>query len=158
VTNGQLSPGDVGGVSEGTLSFASGLTFNHATPSTAAVLTIQGSTTANETGDHISITGILSLGSNSTFAVTNGANWSPTLDQSWTLLDWTGVLTLNGWSSGSNLSLPDLSSYGLGWDVSSLVDGSTGGALVITVVPEPSRAMLLLAALAFAFLRRRRLC
>lgn len=169
VTVGQLSPGDSGGASEGTLSFASGLTFNHATASTAAVLTIQGTTTANETGDRISITGILSLDSDSSFAVTAGSNWSPTLGQSWTLLDWTGVLTLNGWSVGSqfrsgsnadlnegNLDLPDLSSYGLGWSVSSMSDGSTGGELVVAIVPEPSRALLLLVGLAFAAMRRRR--
>ncbi|WP_395737791.1 autotransporter-associated beta strand repeat-containing protein [Prosthecobacter sp.] len=159
ITLGLLSPGDSGGVSEGTLSFASGLTFNHATPSTAVALTIQGSTTANETGDRLSVTGALSLDADSMFVVNHGADWTPTTDQSWTLMDWTGLLTLNGWSAGGNLSLPDLSSYNLGWNVSDLLDGSTGGALVVsivTVVPEPSRAMLLLAALAFFSLRRRR--
>jgi fibronectin-binding autotransporter adhesin len=157
VTLGQISPGDAGGVSGGTLSFGSGLTFNHATPSTAAALTIQGSTTLNESGDRIFITGILSLDADSNFVVTHGANWTPTMDQSWTLMDWTGVLTLNGWSTSANLSLPDLSSYGLGWDISTLVDGNTGGALVITVAPEPSRVMLLLGSLVCTCLRRRRL-
>lgn len=156
VSLGQISPGDAGGVSEGTLSFASGLTFNHATASTAVSLTIQGTTTLNETGDRVSIIGILSLDADSNFVVTHGTDWAPTRDQSWTLMDWTGVLTLNGWSADSNLSLPDLSSYGLGWSVSSLLDGSTGGALVVTIVPEPSRTMLLLAALACALMRRRR--
>lgn len=167
---GQLRPGDNGGLAEGTLAFSSGLLFDQTSSSTAAALTIQGTTTANETGDRLSITGMLTLDSDSRVVVSQGPSWAPVSDQSWTLLDWSGVLSLNGWSIGTNyrsgsdadlnegnLDLPDLSTYGLGWSISTLLDGSTGGALVITIVPEPSRALLLLVGLGTALLRRRRL-
>lgn len=169
---GQIRPGDTGGAGEGTLSFSNGLSFTQAASSTAAALTIQGTTTANETGDRISITGALTLDADSIFTISSGASWTPTENQSWTLMDWSGLLSLNGWSTGTNfrtgsntagdegnLDLPDLSGYGLNWNISTLLDGTTGGSLTLTIVnlvPEPSRALLTLMGTACVLLRRHR--
>lgn len=164
VTLGQIRPGDSGGIGEGTLNLAGGLTFNHAAAATAASFTIQGTTIADETGDLINITGALTLDSDSNFVVTNGGTLTPTIGQSWTLINWTTLLTLNGWSAGTNLrtgnnldlnegnlDLVDITASGLSWDISNFtVNGS------IAIVPEPSRALLLFLGLMALFFRRRR--
>ncbi len=77
-------------------------------------------------------------------------------------MDWAGLLTLNGFSTGTNLrtganvgnegnlNLPDLTQLagynGQVWQISTLTNGATGGSLIasIVVAPEPGRALLLL--------------
>lgn len=76
----------------------------------------------------------------------------------WRLFDWTSLTggvtgtfsNLTG-NVGNFTSLPDLSSLALAWDVSNIY--TTG---VITIVPQPSRVMLVLCGILGMLLRRRR--
>jgi autotransporter-associated beta strand protein len=166
VTSGVIRPGDNAGAGVGTLSITSSLTMNPASASTVGEFTILNHTTS----DNINITGDLSLNGNSNFVVTFDSGYTPTMGDTWHLLDWAGSLTLNGFSTGTNLrtgnnadanegnlDLPDIGPLGQ-WSVSQLADGSGGGALVISIVnvPEPGRAMLLMVGLGSLVLRRRR--
>ncbi|CAN5667549.1 autotransporter-associated beta strand repeat-containing protein [soil metagenome] len=167
VTLGSISAGDNGGAGIGTLNFANGLTFNPSPASTVAQFTINGTTTLNETGDRISVTGNLTLNGNTNIVVSNDVAWAPVIGQSWTLFDWTGVMTQGAFNVGSNLrtgkdtdlnegnlNLADLSGFGgLGWDVSSFI---ANGSISIVAVPEPSRALLMLLGVISLFYRRRR--
>ena len=67
------------------------------------------------------------------------------------LIDWSGTLGGTFTGTGSDLALPDLSAAGLTWDSTAL---TTYGILV--VVPEPSRALLLMFGLLGLMIRRRR--
>lgn len=86
---------------------------------------------------------------------------TPANGQIFNLLDWQGTFTASS-NLGANyrtgaddgaldLDLPDISASGYVWDISFF---ATDGVLV--VVPEPSRAFLLLGGLALAGVRRRR--
>lgn len=93
-----------------------------------------------------------------------GSSFTPAMGQAFNLLDWgnlvstnfsgfsfnSGYLTGNG-DEGTDLDLPDLSSSGFLWDFSRF---TTSG--VIVVVPEPSRALLLMFGIAGLMMRRRR--
>jgi autotransporter-associated beta strand protein len=94
-----------------------------------------------------------------------GSSFTPAMGQAFNLLDWSNLVTTNfsGFScnsgyltgngdEGTDLDLPDISSSGLLWDFSRF---TTSG--VVVVVPEPSRALLILFGLAGLMLRRRRL-
>lgn len=99
--------------------------------------------------------------STSTAALTVvGNSFTPINGQIFNLLDWSGVLT--GFTVGSNhrdgsaddadqFNLPNISSSGLLWDVSLF---NTNG--IVVVVPEPSRALLLMLGMLGLMLRRRR--
>lgn len=94
-----------------------------------------------------------------------GSSFTPEMGQAFNLLDWSnlvttnfsgftfnsGYLTGNG-DEGADLDLPDISSSGLLWDFSRF---TTSG--VVVVVPEPSRALLIIFGFAGLMLRRRRL-
>ncbi len=114
--------------------------------------------------DRIVVGGTLSLTSGSVIDVTlNG--YTPTLGAAFDILDWTtlslGTFTIGpvsnlrtGADNGSyDLDLPDITMVNSNyrWDVS--LFASNG---IIVVVPEPSRAILLMAGLSACFLRRRR--
>ena len=89
--------------------------------------------------------------------------WTPAAGQVFNLIDWFGIANWNGFNagdrlrvggeSGTDLELPDLSSFdgALRRDTSLF---ASHGALVITV-PEPSRALLLLSGLLMIGMRRR---
>jgi hypothetical protein len=156
VSLGSIHPGDNGGASTGTLTFSNGLTFNPTSSTTVASLNLG---TSSGVGDRIHITGGLTLNGNSNFVVTFDPSYTVNTGDAWTLMDWTGSLLTNGFSTSSNLELPDLTSTagyaGQSWQVS---DMSTG-ALTVTIiaaVPEPSRAMLLLLSCVGLVMRRRR--
>lgn len=118
--------------------------------------------------DRIIVNGTLSLDAASSINVTLGAGFTPTYHAVFDLVDWTGSnIALAYYDSGTGirvggaadnagfaLDLPDLTIYNSSWywDVSQF--GSTG---VIAIVPEPSRALLLLGGLLCLGLRRRRL-
>ena len=67
------------------------------------------------------------------------------------LIDWSGTLGGTFTGTGSELALPDLSAAGLTWDTSAFT--SYG---ILVVVPEPSRALLLMFGLLGLMIRRRR--
>ncbi len=151
VTNGMVNPGDSAGASVGSLTINGSLTFNPATSSTVAAFTPSN----GNTSDHIQINGALTLNSNSNLNFSfNG--YSPIGGEVWDLMDWTGALTLNGFNTATNLQLPTLTAPGLSWQVSTLTDGAVGGELAISIVPEPSRAVLLMLGFGLVMLRRRR--
>ena len=120
---------------------------------------LNGSTTA----DQLLLTGnsggaSIVLGASSIFKINTSISSGWTAGASWKLIDWAS-LTPSGTFSNLNSSvgnfsdMPDLSSFGLGWDVSNLY---TSGVVTVAVVPEPSRALLmLLGLLALGFRRRR---
>lgn len=165
---GKIRPGDAGGQNHGTLNFGNGLTLNPTGVATVAELSVGGTSVADQTGDRIHITGDFTLDGESNILVTADAGFIPTQGQQWTLIDWTGVLALNGWNigslqrdgsadDGSNFDLPDIAASGLYWEITALQDGATGGAIVISIAPEPSRVLLLaLSGLLFALRRRRK--
>jgi autotransporter-associated beta strand protein len=97
-----------------------------------------------------------------------GSDFNPEAGQVFNLLDWYNIegtdwgdfsvgsgryLVGNGDDNG-HLTLPDLSAYpNLRWDTGIF---TTHGVLVISIVPEPSRALLTLAGLGLLLVRRRR--
>lgn len=169
VNSGIIRAGDSGGASVGTLTTGD-LIFTPASSSTVAEFQITGSAGAGTlASDRINITGSLTLNGSSNLVV-DGTGYTPTLGDTFILLDWSTVLdtsvstaspfsTGTGYRSGANignegnLDLPDLSSYGLGWDVQNF---SGAGSLTIVVVPEPGRMLLSFLGLALLALRRRR--
>ncbi|MHB1078478.1 MAG: beta strand repeat-containing protein [Prosthecobacter sp.] len=167
VTQGTVRPGDVGGTAVGTLT-TSELIFTPVTATTVIELQITGSSgTSTLASDKILIGGALTLNGNSNIVV-NGDTYNPTLGDTFVLLDWNTVLdtgTTSVFSTGinnrtganigneGNLDLPDLSTYGLTWQI---LDFSGSGSLTLVVVPEPARALLLLLGILPLWMRRRR--
>jgi autotransporter-associated beta strand protein len=99
--------------------------------------------------------------------VVNPENFNPSVGQIYNLLDWYGLdsdwgdfsvgssryLVGNGDDNG-HLNLPDLSAYPhLRWDTGLFM---SHGVLVISIVPEPSRALFILVGVVVIFFRRRR--
>jgi autotransporter-associated beta strand protein len=94
-----------------------------------------------------------------------GVGFTPTEGQIFKLLDWSSTIG-NSFSenlgssyrdgssdSSFDLDLPDISGSGLAWDTSFF---ASHGILTVIVIPEPSRAMLLVIGFAMVCLRRRR--
>lgn len=157
VQAGSVRPGDSGGSATGTLTTQS-LTFTPASAYTVGQFQVQ----SDSSYDQLLVNGDLSLNGNSRFIV-DGTGYSPVLGHMFTLIDWVGSLTLGGFNAGAsrngsgdtgtNLDLPDISSSGYYWQISDMM---SEGALTITVVPEPSRALLLLVGVTGMVIRRRR--
>lgn len=120
---------------------------------------------ANGTGqgnhDLLSITGTFSQDGGAKIVVL-GNDIVPVVGQIYNLIDWTTAFNASSSlgetyrtgaaDSSYDLDLPDISSSGLMWDISNF---TTAGVIVV-VVPEPSRCLLLIIALAAVFGRRRR--
>jgi autotransporter-associated beta strand protein len=160
---GTVKPGDNGGSGIGTLSTQS-LSFTPASTTTVAELQIAGSTsTADLAFDTLHITGDLGMNSFSRIVI-DGSSYSATPGDVFELIDWSGLLSTNGFTTGTKLrtganadlnegllDLPDISGLGF-WDIAF---GS--GILKLTViVPEPGRAMLLALGMGAMLTRRRR--
>jgi fibronectin-binding autotransporter adhesin len=161
---GIIKPGDLGGSSTGALATKT-LVFTPVSNTIVAELQIASAFSF----DFINISGDLTLNSSSNIAV-NGTGYSATVGDTFTLLDWSGVLTTNGFGIGTNqrtgkdsdgnegnLDLPDISGVGF-WEISGF---SGSAALTLTVVPvvvpEPSRVLLLLIGGVFTLSRRRQI-
>ncbi|WP_050030969.1 autotransporter-associated beta strand repeat-containing protein [Verrucomicrobium sp. BvORR034] len=101
--------------------------------------------------DMLAITGTLTIGSNVSLQVdTNGmTTWAA--GDSWKLFDWTGLTSVSGSFVTADLDAV-LNGTGLNWDYSALY---TSGIITVAV-PEPSRALLMLAAMLALGCRRRR--
>ncbi len=167
VTSGAIRPGDSGGTGTGTLTMTD-LVFSPSSTTTVAELQITGSSGLGTlASDRIIINGSLTLNGSSNIIVT-GVGYTPTLGDAFALIDWatvldtglsstfsTGTNNRSGANTGNegNLDLPDISSFGFTWDIR---DFSGTGSLTIVVIPEPSRALLLLIGLATLCLTRRR--
>jgi autotransporter-associated beta strand protein len=147
----------------GTLTVTGNLVFNPAGSSTVAEFKILNPASS----DKIVVNGSLTLDGNSNIIVTfDDANpFSLAFGQSWTLMDWAGSLTATGFNTGSNfrtgangdgnegnLDLPELST-GFFWRVDNF---SGSGSLTVSIVPEPSKALLLMGGLMAMCLRCRR--
>ncbi|QIF00372.1 autotransporter-associated beta strand repeat-containing protein [Roseimicrobium sp. ORNL1] len=166
LTYGKISPGDTAGTGVGTLSINGGLSLTPLDDSQGPLVTVTELTILNSTtSDKIVIGQDLTLNAAARIVVTFDAGYTATVGDTWDLLDWAGVLALNGYSTGANLrtgaddastnlDLPTLTG-GLVWNISNVADG---GSLRLTIegVPEPSRAMLLMAGVSAMVLRRRR--
>ncbi|WP_395745663.1 beta strand repeat-containing protein [Prosthecobacter sp.] len=163
---GVLKPGDSGGADTGTLN-THNLIFVPVATTTVAELQITGSTAGGTlASDLINVNGALTLSSNGNILV-NGTGYTAAVGDTFTLLDWSGVLTLNGFSTGSNfrtgangdgnegnLDLPDITGIGV-WQIGSLADA---GALTLSIVavPEPARGVLVMCGCVVMVWRRRR--
>lgn len=119
------------------------------------------------TSDKLSFTGdgtqTLVFNGNLTVGPTS---FTPIAAEVFDLMDWSGLastsfnsrftntgLLLGNGDEASGLDLPDISGSGFFWDISAF---TTDGTIAIVIVPEPSRALLLLAGLLGLFLRRHR--
>ncbi len=159
--SGTVSPGANAGASLGVLNFEanSNLTFN---PGSSAMFSIGD---PSLTYDRIKSTGTgtLTLDAGLTITVAGfDGGYTPVDTNTWTLLDWTTIagngfnVGLNGRQSGlggGTLDLPDVSSFGLQWEVGNFL---TNGSISVVVIPEPGRMLLMFFGLAALFLRRRR--
>lgn len=133
-------------------------------PTTHRLTSVAG-TSLDGGNDRIVVAGTFTLETGSAIKVTFGEGYAPGWHDVFDLIDWAGLtLPLSyydpdgdgirlGGETGLGLDLPSLTAYNSGWywDVSQF--GTTG---VIAIVPEPSKALLLLAGfLALTFRRRR---
>lgn len=149
-TTSDLTDVSKAGDGTGTLAISGGLTFNPAAASTVGTFSLFG----GGVSDKITVGGALTLNNNSRFGVVFDPSYQQAWGDVWTLIDWATTLNLNGFNvnSESNLDLPDLDN-GWVWQISNF---SGSGALTIGIVPEPSRALLLLTGMAGMVFRRRR--
>lgn len=130
----------------------------------SSYLSSQGTFFDSQTGgnhDRLIVTGELTLQSGGLISFSNnsGTDYQPEFGDVFNLLDWT-TLTANGYSVGGqyrnggllgDLDLPDLSLSGLLYNTD--LFASYG---IVVIVPEPSRALLLLLGFSGLVLRRRR--
>lgn len=112
-------------------------------------------------------TGQTSLLLNSSLTVI-APGFTPVAEQTFNLLDWTGLVSAptfashyssSGYLYGngdetSGLDLPDISGSGYAWDFSQFT--TNGSLLLVSVIPEPSRVLLMFFSLGFLMTRRRR--
>lgn len=163
--------GDLSVASNATLAFNLKTSGSHGLTATfdpvTNLLTSVSGTSTDGGNDRLIVGGAFSLDAASNITVTLGSGVTLGYQDTFDLLDWTGTsIPLAYYDNGDglrtggtadnalwNLDLPDLASFNPQWfwDVSQF--GSTG---VIAIVPEPSRAVLVLLGLAGLMLRRRR--
>jgi autotransporter-associated beta strand protein len=113
-------------------------------------------------------TGTNTLLFNGNLTVTS-TSFTPMAEETFNLLDWSGLSTSPTFDSryiytdrlfgngdeAAGFDLPDISASGYFWDISNFI---TQGTISIVLVPEPSRAALMLIAVLAVFLRRSRCC
>lgn len=145
MTLGAITPGDAGGSAAGKLTFTN-LTFAN----TTAANVIQLDLFDTLTFDQLDITGTLFVNALTNILV-DGSSYIPSFQDSFDLLYWQDLAfsgfsvgsNRQGGNGGSNLFLPDLTPFNPDWfwDISPLTTGPS--SLTITVIPEPSRLLLL---------------
>lgn len=129
----------------GTLTFSSGLVLSNGSQADFRL-------SANGSNDKL-VTGSLTLDPNAVIRILLG--YTPAAGDTFDLFDWTSIGSGSDTQWVDNLDLSNaVLSGGLGWDTS--LFNSQGVLTVVTLVPEPSRMLLLVAGLAFAMARRRR--
>jgi len=102
--------------------------------------------------DEVIVGGAVTLDGTINVSFSNGFTGATlALGDSFDLMDWASVNAAN-FNINTDLVLPDISTFGLGWDRSAFLTTGT----IIVGVPEPSRAVLATMALAGLALRRRR--
>ncbi|WP_265592577.1 autotransporter-associated beta strand repeat-containing protein [Verrucomicrobium sp. BvORR034] len=133
--------------SEGYAAALSGLGADYAADLSAAV---------NQSGfqhDHLEITGSFTATTSGTKSIvivpTEGATFAA--GDVFNLVDWNGLAAFS--SATPTFVLPQLSDSSLMWDASLF---SSQGIVFVTLAPEPSRGVLLVATLSMLVLRRRR--
>lgn len=165
INNGMVRAGDSGGTGVGTLRFTSSLAFNPVSSATVGEFTLQ----SGGIGDMLDVAGNVSLSANSRFSISFDPSYILNAGDSWNLLTWGGILSLNGFDVGvsrdgsadtlASLNLPDLTALagyaGQMWEISSL-NTSGPGTLTISITPEPSRALLVCIAFTGCLMRRKR--
>ena len=159
VTQGLIQPGDSAGAGTGRLTFSNNLTYTGG----STQLKISGALNNDTNRDFLHVIGALTLSSGSNINVLfNSFTPVSGTAYTWYLLDWSslnpgtfsaGTNGRTGGLGGGNLDLPDITTTGSTWNVSQFL---TNGSISIMLVPEPSRAPLLMAGLAFSLMRRRR--
>lgn len=159
VAGAVIQPGGDGGADRGILNFAAGLNASTATLD----LSVLNNSNRGTSYDALDVAGgALTLNAGTFIMVSAEIGFSVADGDSFDLLDWASIIP-NGFDvgtnlrdgsgdAGTNLDLPDLSSFSLKWDVSNFLVNGT----LMAVIPEPSRVALLLVAGMGSTLRRRR--
>jgi fibronectin-binding autotransporter adhesin len=154
---GVINPGAVTGDVSGTLTINGDVVMDVSAGGTPSIHMDMDGKAAGQF-DRILGVGNMTLDGTITVAFAGGYTGSNlVVGNSFDLFDWSTV-SAAGFNVGSDLVLPDISTFGLGWDKSHFLDaGSAGGVIsVISAVPEPSRVMMLGVALGVGLMRRRR--
>lgn len=142
LNGGTLRPGDTAGNATGTLWVGGDATF------TSGSIALQITSTSQLDRLHIGGSFDWATGAGVVSLLNNG--YTPTAGDVFHLLDWAQVLNAENVSTSTGLELFDLGE-GFLWDTSLW---ATHGQLVVSI-PEPSRALLMLAGISFMSLRRR---
>lgn len=174
--NGNLSPGDLSDLigMENVSTFGILKFEGNVIVGSSAVLTLHmgGGTTPGVNYDQITgLTAGATFVLDGTINTADGSDnflalpiYTPSFGETWHLIDWMTSLDLTNFNVGTNfrtgadaaanegdLDLPNLSPYGLFWDVSNFANDGT-----VSIVPEPSRMLLLMAGVMGLVMRRRR--
>lgn len=176
---GTLRPGDAAGEGNGTLWVGGDLEFHSGTIAmqiTAPTVNVAGLINSGDAGyaaalaalpsnpaltaaisssqhDHLEVVGTFDWGAGLGLVTVLNNGYTPVAGDVFNLIDW-GQVNLAGMVDVSqDLATFDLGVSGLGWDTSLW---ASHGVVIVTQVPEPARALLLLAGVATVALRRRR--
>lgn len=154
---GSINPGAVTGDLSGTLTINGDLLMDASAGGTPSIhMDIDG----KSAGQFDRLIGINNITLDGTIDVTFASGFTGSTlaaGNSFDLFDWASLDATN-FDVATDLHLPDLTAFNLAWDTSHFLDsGSAGGLIrVVTFVPEPSRALLVVFGLGAVMLRRRR--
>lgn len=154
---GSINPGAVSGDLSGTLTINGDLLMDASAGGTPSIrMDIDGKAAGQF--DRLIGIGTMTLDGTINVGFVSGFTGSTlAAGNSFDLFDWTTIDSTN-FNLATDLLLPDISGFNLSWDTSHFLDsGSAGGVIsVVTFVPEPSRALLMVFGVGALLLRRRR--